>query len=328
MKLVIAGAASAICSVVLPVIDREESITDILAIDIKAPKFKSPKIRFVKMDIRDPGLEKHMEGYDTLLNFAFIVAEIFDKKVTRDININGVRNVLNAAVKAKMKKIVHFSSIAAYGSHPDNPVGIHEDWPLRGHDNDECFYACQKVETEAMLREIGREHPEIVITIFRPGVVLGANVNPDYEALLKSRVLFRFLGRDTKASGVHQDDVAEAVRIALIEDIPGAFNLVSDDYIRFSELGGLLNQIQIPIPFRLAELFLDIGFKFHLPGIPISRESLRLLKHNLVASNEKLKKECGWTPKKTSREAMLESNDYIKNKPKEKIPDTRKRFTA
>jgi len=38
MKLVITGAASAVCSAVLPVIEREESITEILAIDVKKPE--------------------------------------------------------------------------------------------------------------------------------------------------------------------------------------------------------------------------------------------------------------------------------------------------
>ena len=66
MKLVITGAASAVCSAVLPVIEREESITDILAIDVKKPEFSSSKMRFVKMDIRDTALREEFKGYDTL----------------------------------------------------------------------------------------------------------------------------------------------------------------------------------------------------------------------------------------------------------------------
>jgi len=328
MKLAITGAGSAIGSAVLPVIEPEDLITDILAIDVKELNFKSPKMRFIKKDVRDPDLEDEFKGYDTLLNFAFIVAELYDKELTRDININGVRNVFQAAVKAGMRKIVHFSSLAAHGSHPDNPIPISEDWPLRGHDNDECFYACQKMETEAMLRTIEKEHPEIVITIFRPGVVLGRHVNPDFEALIRHRVFFRFLGRDPKVSGVHETDVAEAVRIALREDHPGAYNLVADDYLALGQMGEIINQVQIPIPFWLAEIVLDLGFKLHLPGVPISRQSLRLLKYNLVGSNEKLKREFGWTPKKTTREALIESYEYYKSKPRGKGPDARKRFTA
>ncbi|OGP57015.1 MAG: hypothetical protein A2V67_00470 [Deltaproteobacteria bacterium RBG_13_61_14] len=328
MKLVITGAASAIGRAVLPVIEKEEAITEILALDLKEPKFTSPKHRFVKMDIRDPALVQAFQGYDTLLNFAFIVAELYDKDLTRDINIAGVRNVFQAATKAGIRKIVHFSSLAAYGAHPDNPIPIREDWPLRGHDNDECYYACQKIETEAMLRALAKERPEIVITIFRPGVVLGRHLNPDFEALVRHRVFFRFLGRDPKWSGVHEDDVAEAVRLALIEDHPGAYNLVADDYLSLSQMGGLMNQVQIPIPFPLAEIFLDLGFKLHLPGFPISRESLRLLKHHMVGSNEKIKKEFGWKLLKSARESLRESYAYFQSRPPEKKPDTRKRIPA
>jgi len=327
MKLAITGAASAIGSAVLPVIEAEETITELLAIDLKEPGFQSSKMRFVKMDIRDPGLAKVLEGYDTLLNFAFIVAELYDKELTRDINYHGVGKVFGAMVKAGMRKLVHFSSIAAYGSYPDNPRGIDEEWPLRGHDNDEFYYSCQKMETEAMLRVIGRKHPELVITVFRPGVVLGRHVNPDYQALLRHKVFIRFWGRDPLLPGVHEDDVAQAVRLALLEDHPGAFNLVADDCLSLSQAGKLMNQVQVPIPFWLAELMVELGFKLHLPGVPISRQSLKLVKYNLVASNRKLKKEMGWTPTKTTRESLVESYEYYQNQPREKVPDTRKRIT-
>ena len=64
-----------------------------------------------------------------MVHMAFIVDEIKDKNKTHDINIKGSQQVFQAGAAAGVKKIVYTSSIAAYGSHADNPLGITEEMP-------------------------------------------------------------------------------------------------------------------------------------------------------------------------------------------------------
>ncbi|MDQ3742501.1 MAG: NAD-dependent epimerase/dehydratase family protein, partial [Actinomycetota bacterium] len=65
-----------------------------------------------------------------VVHLAFIVLGASDR--TRDINLEGSRNVFEAAVAAGVKRLVYTSSVAAYGFHEDNPVPLGEEVPTRG----------------------------------------------------------------------------------------------------------------------------------------------------------------------------------------------------
>ena len=65
------------------------------------------------------------------------------------MNLEGSRNVFEAAVDAGAKRLVYASSVAAYGFHADNPQLLTEDVPPRG--TDRHYYSAQKAELEAEL---------------------------------------------------------------------------------------------------------------------------------------------------------------------------------
>ena len=52
-------------------------------------------------------------------------------QVLRAVNVEGTLNAFRAAARAGARRFVYASSVAAYGFHPDNPVGMTEDWPVR-----------------------------------------------------------------------------------------------------------------------------------------------------------------------------------------------------
>jgi hypothetical protein len=53
---------------------------------------------------------------------------------------NGTKNVLIAAARYGVKRIMNCSSITAYGFHPDNPAVLTEASLLRGNDNNKAFH--------------------------------------------------------------------------------------------------------------------------------------------------------------------------------------------
>ena len=54
---------------------------------------------------------------------------------SREVNLDGSRNVFEAAVATPAsKRLVYASSVAAYGFHKDNPQPLTEDVPARGTD--------------------------------------------------------------------------------------------------------------------------------------------------------------------------------------------------
>jgi len=95
------------------------------------PDFNSPLLQQIQCDILDvEGLAIAMEGITELYHCAAIVS--FAPKRKRDlfkINIEGTANVVNAALDAGVRKMVHVSSVAALGRiREDAPIDETMNW--------------------------------------------------------------------------------------------------------------------------------------------------------------------------------------------------------
>ena len=92
-----------------------------------------------------------------------------------DVDVNGTQAVLQAASEAGVEQVLVTSSVAAYGAFPDNPVPIAEDQPVRGQPD--FPYARDKAEADRVCQLWAAEHPDRVMTIVRPAIVFGPNVD-------------------------------------------------------------------------------------------------------------------------------------------------------
>ncbi len=91
---------------------------------------------------------------DVVVHLAFII--LGGREETRKINLEGSRNVFEAAVGAGVERLVYTSSVAAYGFHEDNPQPLTEDVEPRGSEG--FYYSAQKAELEGAAREGARRH--------------------------------------------------------------------------------------------------------------------------------------------------------------------------
>ena len=64
MKVAITGISSFLASEILPMLDNDDTITEILGLDIAERDYSSSKVTFKKRDVRDPQLEEDLKGYD------------------------------------------------------------------------------------------------------------------------------------------------------------------------------------------------------------------------------------------------------------------------
>ena len=95
-------------------------------------------------------VDELVDGADVVLHLAFII--FGDHEETREINLEGSRNVFEAAVAAGAARLVYTSSVAAYGFHRDNPQPLTEDVEPRGTEG--FYYSAQKAELEGLLDEL------------------------------------------------------------------------------------------------------------------------------------------------------------------------------
>src|SRR3954466_9366996 len=109
-----------------------------------------------------------VEDADVLVHLAFII--LGGHEETHRINLEGTRNVFEAATSAGLKRFVYTSSVAAYGFHEENPQPLTEEVPPKG--TDDFYYSAQKAELERELHRMVDGAP-LEAYVFRPCIVAG-----------------------------------------------------------------------------------------------------------------------------------------------------------
>lgn len=306
-RIAITGINSYFAKTVLGKLETDPDVTSIVGIDVVPGQFTSPKIEFHQEDVRSEAVFKLLEGVDTVVHLAFIVQEIRDKQRTHDINLNGSINVFNACVANRVGKIVYTSSIASYGAHPDNPIGMAEDHPLRP--NPDSYYSSDKATIENFLAGFAKEHPEIMLTILRPPVIVGPRLqNFGADAFTKKRSL-AIKGRDTEIQFLHEKDLSTALYLAITRRVPGIYNIAADDYStvrRINAMAGVkLINVSVGLIKMLANLFFALGLE------KASQGWVSLMEWPIVVSSEKFKKATGWQPRFSTDQAF---RDFLRSR--------------
>ena len=120
-------------------------------------------------------VEGLVEGADVVVHLAFVVLKASSE--TRHVNVEGSRNVFEAAVASGAQRLVYSSSVAAYGFPEDLDGLITEDLPALGHERHP--YSAHKAEVEGVLAD-ALSGGETDAWVFRPCIVAG----PDAPALI------------------------------------------------------------------------------------------------------------------------------------------------
>src|SRR5260370_42222040 len=88
------------------------------------------KVTYRRGDVLDRGaVAELVEDADVVVHLAFMI--MGGAKDSRKVNLDGSRNVFEAAVAAGAKRIGYASSVAAYRLHRENPPPLTEDRPAR-----------------------------------------------------------------------------------------------------------------------------------------------------------------------------------------------------
>ena len=83
------------------------------------------KMEYRQGDVREPGDARGgVRGADVVVHLAFMITGNASRETIRAINVEGTLNTFRAAAASAAKRFVYASSVAAYGFHRDNPVGM------------------------------------------------------------------------------------------------------------------------------------------------------------------------------------------------------------
>jgi nucleoside-diphosphate-sugar epimerase len=281
------------------------------------------KLQYRQGDVRDQdALREAFHGTDVVVHLAFMITGNAPAQTIREINVEGTLNAFRAARDAGAKRFVYASSVAAYGFHRDNPVGMKEDWPVRPADR--LFYAREKAELEQLLQDEANTAAEPALYLLLPPIVLGPHAMGAKGALPGpvaglGRAALDLLGRvpipiPSLAPGVqlqfiHEEDVGQALlRCALAEGPPGAYNIAGDGVLTGADVARELGLSPVSIPGGLVHAAARVAGAVPRPSfVPPAADWVEAMSHPAIMDITKAKQELGWRPKYTGIQALRDT---------------------
>jgi UDP-glucose 4-epimerase len=278
------------------------------------------KTEYRQGDILEPdSIAGLVDEADVLVHLAFMILGGHDE--TRRINLEGTRNVFEAAVSNGVKRFVYTSSVAAYGFHDENPQPLTEEVVPKG--TEEFYYSAQKAELERQLHRMV-DGSDVEAYVFRPCVVAGQDALTLVDAMMKQLQLGGRLPQITTFLNsvpflkpvlpdpgapfqlVHHDDVAQALVAAITgRGEPGIYNLAAEGTIQVSDLASALGWYSVPIPNLAVEVTAELIGR--VPFAPAELSWINALRVPVVMDTSKAREKLGWQPAHDTRETLAET---------------------
>lgn len=264
-------------------------------------EFVHSKAQFVELDIRDPNLYSVLEEFrpDYIFHEAAqteVSASMSDPMLDCDINLMGLINLLNAAVKLDVKKFLMPSSAAVYGNLDTLP--LNEE--MLG--NPSSFYGLTKLTTEHYLR-IYHEAFGLPYICYRYSNVFGPRQGNGGEggvisifakAIVQgSPIIIYGDGKQTR-DFIYVDDVVEANILGIQHQVTGIYNVST----------GISSSINLLVDEFRNISGKDIEVVYDKPRLGDIRDS--------VLATDKSEKELFFTVKYNLHDGLIKTYEYFK----------------
>jgi len=263
-----------------------------------------PGVDYAALDVRDQGLGESLARHaiDTVVHLAAIVTPGpgSNRELEYAVDVLGTRNVLEACIESRVRRIIVTSSGAAYGYHADNPAWLTEDDPVRG--NAEFAYSHHKRLVEEMLADCRSTHPELEQVVFRVGTILGETTRNQITALFEKPRLIALKGSASPFVFIWDQDVVGAIEHAIFGGPAGIYNVAGDGALSIQQIAERLGKRCITLPPAVLRAVLAV---LHPLGLsPYGPEQVNFLRYRPVLDNRRLKEVFGYVPRLTSAEVF------------------------
>lgn len=292
LKIAVTGGSGFIGTRLIKSLIEEGHETNIIDIADAAP-----------IDILDQeALDQSVAGKDVIYHLAAEHRDdVFPRERYYEVNCVGTQNVVNAAVKAGVKKIIFTSSVAVYAlgegaKSEDSPVAPFND------------YGKSKLEAEEILMKWARADKERSLIIIRPAVVFGENNRGNVYNLINQIARGKFLmigrGQNKKSMGYVGNVSAFLQYCVSLDENIGIYNYADKPDLTTQELIGTIYKsfekqkpkISIPYPVGLfAGYAFDVMAKITGKTFPISAIRVKKFCSDTVVTADKAMKS-GFTP--------------------------------
>lgn len=314
--VLVTGAAGELGGRLLARLGNSPDLERVIGVDIAAPRQEVLRrmghAEFVRADIRNPLITKIIGSaeVDTVVHAATTShpAGPGRRRAIKDVNVIGTMRLLAACQRSpRVRKLVVKSTAAVYGAGPRSQAVFTEDSELSGSAS--SGYAKDAVELEGYVRGLSRRRPDIDVTVLRLVNVVGPDIDTVFSRYFAMPVVPTVLGFDARLQLLHASDALGILEHATLHDRPGVFNAASDGVITLAQAIRRAGRVELPVVRDAMPVLGRI-----LRGarvVDFSSDQVRLLNFGRVVDNTKLKREFGYTPRWTTREAF---DDYVRGR--------------
>jgi nucleoside-diphosphate-sugar epimerase len=197
------------------VLEHRASVRVLVRNFARAPRIGRFPIEMVHGDVTRPDdVERAVDGCEVIFHLAALGAQE-SKGLRRLVNVDGTRNVLDAALHAGVKRVVHLSSLMVYGDMPDGDLD--ENAPRRYSGN---VYSDTKLDAEQVAFDYVEKHG-LPMAILQPTAIYGPF--GDYWTMyqlhkLKTERVILVNGGDGLCNAVYIDDAVSAILLAAVKE--------------------------------------------------------------------------------------------------------------
>jgi nucleoside-diphosphate-sugar epimerase len=291
---------------------------DIISYDIEPFDYpEKTKIMAIYGDIRNKkDLEASMFGCDLVVHAAAALP-LYSKEDIYSTDIVGTKNVLNAALKNKIKRVVQISSTAVYGISNINPMLEDDRLEAVGP------YGEAKIAAE---REcIKARKKGLVVPILRPKSFIGperlgifalfydwAKSGHGFPMIGNGRNRYQFLDVEDFCESIHLCMTLPARKVNDVFNIGAEeFDTMKEDYQYVLDYAGFGKRIKT---FPAGPMIWSLRFLEFLHLSPLYKWVYETASKDSFVSINKAKKILGFSPKFSNKDALLRNYKwYLKN---------------
>lgn len=248
-----------------------------------------PEITHIANVLDKETLARELQGMDAVV---LLAAEHRDDvtpiSLYYDVNVQGMRNTLEAMERNGIKRLVFTSSVAVYGLNKENP---NEDFPADPFNH----YGKSKWQAEQVLKDWHGRHPDCVVSILRPTVIFGERNRGNVYNLLHqiSTGVFLMIGKgENKKAMAYVGNIVAFIDFLLRNQQSGLeiYNYTDKPDFTMNELVTLVSKVMnkhipsVHFPYWLGMLG---GYAFDVLAF--------LSRKKLVISSVRVKKFCAAT---------------------------------
>ena len=273
-------------------------------------------------ELSDPdSLKKAMEGVDIVYHSAAMVDEWIVPEAARKVNVDGTKNILEAAKAAGVKRFIFVSSLSVLGMRDHHGTPADSPYHKAGDP-----YIDTKIDSEQLALDYYKTYG-LPVTVVRPGFVFGPRdkkLIPRIVDKLESKK-FMFVGDGKNIiNGVYIENLTDAIIAAAKTEntIGQAYNVTNDSGMNIENfiynIADIWNfkrpekHVPKPLAFFLCNVLEGIARAIKSKTPPfITKTRIKFLSLNLDFDIEKTRKDLRYDPRVSIEEGLKRTKAWM-----------------